>query len=135
MVRFASADDLCHRCDTGRAVCEPYWRRVLAAFPFTRTILAVFTQHVIGAAASRKKLGGGVTGLLAFDVIVYVLGIVLKNYGLLGACICAVLDALAVQAVSWYRLPARRPLHINTCQSLIFSEIWKHNFSLQKGGR
>lgn len=87
----------------------PMGSGVLAAFPFIATILAVFAHHVIGAAVARQILRGMVAGLLAFAVFFYVLGLMLETYDLLVAYSCAVFGALAVQAISWYRVRARVP--------------------------
>ncbi|MFM0032447.1 hypothetical protein PQR70_40230 [Paraburkholderia madseniana] len=77
---------------------------VIASFPFMAIILTVFSHRMIGHAAAQQVLRGMVTGLLAFATFFYVLSLALTRLDLPAAYGGAVICALAIQAVSLYRM-------------------------------
>ncbi|MFM0631556.1 hypothetical protein [Paraburkholderia xenovorans] len=77
---------------------------VIASFPFMAIILAVFAHRMIGHAAAQQVLRGMVTGLLGFATFFYVLSMALTRLDLPAAYGGAILRALAIQAISLYRM-------------------------------
>jgi hypothetical protein len=77
---------------------------VLASFPFMATILAVFSHRMIGHAAAQQVMRGMLAGLLGFAAFFYVLSLVLTRFGLFAAYGDAMICALAVQAITLYRM-------------------------------
>ncbi|RAS35565.1 hypothetical protein [Paraburkholderia bryophila] len=85
---------------------------VIASFPFMAIILAVFSHRMIGHAAAQQVLRGMVTGLPAFATFFYVLSLALMRLDLPAAYGGAILCALAIQAISLYRM--RLPVALST---------------------
>lgn len=77
---------------------------VLASFPFMATILAVFSHRMIGHTAAQQVMRGMLAGLLSFAAFFYVLSLVLTRFGLLAAYADAMICALALQAITLYRM-------------------------------
>jgi multidrug transporter EmrE-like cation transporter len=67
-------------------------------------ILAVFAHRMIGHAAARQLMRGMVTGLVGFAAFFYLLSLTLTRLNLLAAYGGAIVCALAIQAVSLYRM-------------------------------
>ncbi|MDR3096737.1 MAG: hypothetical protein LBV73_06645 [Paraburkholderia sp.] len=85
---------------------------VLASFPFMAIILAVFAHRSAGHAAPQQLMRGMVAGLLGFAAFFYLLSLALTRTNLVAAYGGAIFCALAIQAVSLYRLrvPAALPV-------------------------
>ncbi len=77
---------------------------VLASFPFMAIIVAVFSHRMIGDGAAQQVMRGMLAGLLGFAAFFYVLSLMLTRFGLLAAYGSAIACALAIQAVSLYRM-------------------------------
>lgn len=82
---------------------------VLASFPFMAIILAVFAHRMVGHAAPQQLMRGMVAGLLGFATFFYVLSLALTRTNLVIAYGGAIFCALAIQAVSLYRMRMRTP--------------------------
>ncbi|MCG5078049.1 hypothetical protein [Paraburkholderia tagetis] len=84
---------------------------VLASVPFMVIILAVFAHRSAGHAAPQQLMRGLVAGLLGFAAFFYVLSLTLTRTNLVAAYGSAIFCALAIQAVSLYRMrmPAALP--------------------------
>ncbi|WP_322013709.1 hypothetical protein [Paraburkholderia sp. J12] len=85
---------------------------VLASFPFMAIILVIFAHRMAGPAAAQQVMRGMVAGLLSFAAFFYVLSLTLIRLNMLIAYGIAMLCALALQALSFYRMhiPATDPV-------------------------
>jgi hypothetical protein len=77
---------------------------LLATYPLFAAILAAFAHRLQGAAAAVSVLRGLLFGLFAFVAFCFVLGVGLVPLGIAGAFTAATAVALAVQALSLWRL-------------------------------
>jgi hypothetical protein len=77
---------------------------VLASFPFMAIILTIFAHRMSGHGAAQQVMRGMAAGLSGFAVFFYVLSLALTRVSLPAAYGGAIFCALAIQAVSLYRL-------------------------------
>ncbi len=75
---------------------------LLAPFPMFATILAVFTHHYQGAAASRRLLHGVVAGSFTPVVFFLVVSLLLENWGIAAAFGLAILAATVTHGTSLF---------------------------------
>jgi hypothetical protein len=80
---------------------------VLASFPFMAIILTIFAHRMSGRVAAQQVMRGMVAGLFGFATFFYVVSLTLMRVSLPVAYGAAIFCALAIQAVSLYRLRIR----------------------------
>lgn len=81
---------------------------LLATFPVFATVLAVFAHHAQGKAAAWQVLWGLLLGLFAFAGFFAVIEFSITRIGIALAFACAIVCAIAIQAVTLWAMRARR---------------------------
>ncbi len=80
----------------------PQLSGLLAPFPMFATILAVFTHHYQGAAASRRLLHGVVAGSFTPVVFFLVISLLLRSWGIAAAFALAILVAMMTHGTTFF---------------------------------
>jgi len=81
----------------------------LATYPLFGAVLAAFAHHLSGAAAAGRVLRGLLIGLFGFTGFFLLLALTLERIGIAGAFAAATALALAIQGVTLWLAPVRRP--------------------------
>ncbi len=84
---------------------------ILASIPFMAIILTVFAHRMLGDLAAAQVMRGMAAALFGFAVFFYVLSLMLNHFSLPVTYLTAVISALAVQAISLFRMhqPTTQP--------------------------
>ena len=82
---------------------------LLTTFPLFGAVLAAFAHHLSGAAAASRVLRGLLIGLFGFTGFLLLLALTIEPIGIAGAFAMATALALAIQGVSLWAGPVRRP--------------------------
>jgi len=82
---------------------------LLATYPLFGAVLAAFAHHQSGAAAAGRVLRGLLIGLFGFTGFFLLLTVTIEPIGIAGAFAMATALALAIQGVSLWAGPVRRP--------------------------
>ena len=82
---------------------------LLATYPLFGAVLAAFAHHLSGAAAAARVLRGLLIGLFGFTGFFLLLALTLERIGIAGAFAAATALALAIQGVTLWLAPVRRP--------------------------
>ena len=82
---------------------------LLATYPLFGAVLAAFAHHLSGAAAAGRVLRGLLIGLFGFTGFFLLLALTIEPIGIAGAFAMATALALAIQGVSLWAGPVRRP--------------------------
>jgi len=82
---------------------------LLATYPLFGAVLAAFAHHLSGAAAAGRVLRGLLIGLFGFTGFFLLLALTIEPIGSAGAFAMATALALAIQGVSLWAGPVRRP--------------------------
>src|SRR5437762_13840781 len=82
---------------------------LLATYPLFGAVLAAFAHHLSGAAAAGRVLRGLLIGLFGFTGFFLLLALTIEPVGIAGAFALASALSLAIQRVSLWAAPVRRP--------------------------
>jgi hypothetical protein len=82
---------------------------LLATYPLFGAVLAAFAHRLSGAAAAGRVLRGLLIGLFGFTGFFLLLAVTIERVGIAGAFAMATALALAIQGVSLWMGPVRRP--------------------------
>jgi len=82
---------------------------LLATYPLFGAVLAAFAHHLSGAAAAGRVLRGLLIGLFGFTGFFLLLALAIEPIGIASAFAAATVLALAIQGVTLWRAPVRRP--------------------------
>jgi hypothetical protein len=82
---------------------------LLATYPLFAAVLAAFAHHQSGAAAAGRVLRGLLIGLFGFTGFFLLLALTIERIGIAASFAAATLVALAIQGISLWIGPVRRP--------------------------